>query len=636
MQRHFLEQRFEAVWTRLSAVTDEKLLGRRFSSLIMPRDRHLPRSLFDLTLRDIIGMNFLELMALPSLGAGRLGHALIVLERVLQEPPPFPEPVQAVRESPGLSSDPVWSGLDFEDFPPALWSAWGEAIRAHRLEHDPLGRYAPSLRELSSAQWSVPVGFYLGMGLGDLRRTAGLGPSRLTEILRVYEALIRAIGPRVPEGPLRLRPVHRSISEAVRFCDSLVGAWPEDGEVELVPGLFGPLFDLLENDGGVEIADIVRRRIGVDGPAETLDQIAKPAGVTRERIRQLALRAAEIMRVRWPEGRFRFEEVKARFQSAGCSEAQARLIEAAAGEFFGKQTAATPLAAIFAAWERAGREKRTPMDEKGVRDWADETFPGVPPDDIVRALHPAKVEFGDSRGELYFSGSPSDRILRFLHDRKSPVPASELAKHFGGAERNLKVRIESDPRILDIEGEGLTAAEIGGDLVRGPRGWTIRLESANGVPPKLQSIAVGDLIGLVVGGLIQAGIADATVWGVHRFADRQLAALYGGQFPRAISPFILANTLIVLSGGLINSMRRRRLRWDTADGSIPVRGKWGWVDEIARRAGQPITVDELDRELRSRYQDYEIYVLTQLDFDFKHGEAEAGTRSFYCRSRAKN
>ena len=71
-------------------------------------------------------------------------------------------------------------------------------------------------------------------------------------------------------------------------------------------------------------------------------------------------------------------------------------------------------------------------------------------------------------------------------------------------------------------------------------------------------------------------------------------------------------------------MRRRRLRWDSADGSIPVRGKRGWVDHLVTVAGVPITIEELDAALRGSYQDYESYVLQQLGID----EDEEGERNY--------
>lgn len=91
-----------------------------------------------------------------------------------------------------------------------------------------------------------------------------------------------------------------------------------------------------------------------------------------------------------------------------------------------------------------------------------------------------------------------------------------------------------------------------------------------------------------------------------------LRRVYGAALQHAITPFIFAGVLVRHSDGLINHMRRRRLRWDLADGSVPVRGKFGWVDHVMESAGVPMTFDEFDGRLRVHFQDYERYVLKQL------------------------
>ena len=117
--------------------------------------------------------------------------------------------------------------------------------------------------------------------------------------------------------------------------------------------------------------------------------------------------------------------------------------------------------------------------------------------------------------------------------------------------------------------------------------WHLRLVSTDPADSarRTDSIAVAELVGMVVGGMVQAGIGDATVWGVHRFARDLLARICGATFAEPITPFVFATAFALHSGGRVRPMRRRRLRWDCADGSIPVRGKRGWVDRVATIAG---------------------------------------------------
>lgn len=45
--------------------------------------------------------------------------------------------------------------------------------------------------------------------------------------------------------------------------------------------------------------DIIMRHYGINGPAETLDQISKSYGITRERVRQIRNKALEFLRHKW-------------------------------------------------------------------------------------------------------------------------------------------------------------------------------------------------------------------------------------------------------------------------------------------------------------------------------------------------
>jgi hypothetical protein len=141
------------------------------------------------------------------------------------------------------------------------------------------------------------------------------------------------------------------------------------------------------------------------------------------------------------------------------------------------------------------------------------------------------------------------------------------------------------------------------------------------------SISVDSLIEIVVAGLLQADISDATVWGVHRYANQMLESAYNGRLPIELTPFAFQEVLVSHSDGLIRRMRRRRLRWD-ADHTIPARGKIGWISYISRRAAIPMTIEEMQKELRKFYQDYEPYVLQQLSLDDEDGDASIGVSLF--------
>jgi len=203
--------------------------------------------------------------------------------------------------------------------------------------------------------------------------------------------------------------------------------------------------------------------------------------------------------------------------------------------------------------------------------------------------------------QLYQSGAPTSLAAMFDLDVKE--------------ERNMRGRVNRDMRIVEDEYKRiLPAAHCG--IHRSSGRWHIELAPPDSTARSRQDmVPIESLAHLVVSGLLQAGIADATVWGVHRYANEVLARVFGAKLPDEVTPFILADAFVRLTNGFIRPMRRRRLRWDRSDGDIPARGKRGWVNFALSENGMPVTLDELGDLLRRWYQDYASYVLAQLNLD---------------------
>lgn len=86
-------------------------------------------------------------------------------------------------------------------------------------------------------------------------------------------------------------PVGKDSSSTLGELISDSSLTPE--EITIANNLAEVVSKLVDDLGNVRLADIVRRRFGFDGPAETLEQIGEDYGVTKERIRQLESMALE-------------------------------------------------------------------------------------------------------------------------------------------------------------------------------------------------------------------------------------------------------------------------------------------------------------------------------------------------------
>lgn len=630
MERRSPEERYAEVQRNLTARADAALLDRHLSGWVVSTDRHLPQSFLRRTLRDIIALSYDELLETHGLGDRRIGKLIGVLERAcLQQEPASPTARECTLvPSPSGVLPAVVQPISPDKLTEPDWLAWRHAVRAHGLEQENLGRFAGSLSDLPQGLWSVPLIEYADRPLYEIKTMAGHGPARVGQILDVFYRIAQTIASCPADTPLAIRLLPPLVRDALLWTERILHEQAVPSVADIRESFLKPLFTLLETDMGAETAAIVRRRIGLDGPAETLEQIANDISLTRERVRQITLKAVHVTRVRWPEGKFILDNVYAHFQaSPGCDE-QLDLMHAVLDTCFALEvTRGGSRSDVLTAWDRAGKAKRTPMNEAAVRAWASGEFPDLPSDVIRRWLEEEGLRHAKpDGGALFFSNDPLDKLLRHLHVHSEPLPIGELSDFVDGDERSIRNRVDRDPRFIEDEFKRVLPAEQC-SFFRNEGRWFLRTEPVQGIDQRAETVALSDLIHMIVGGLVQAGVCDATVWGVHRFTCSLLRRVYGASLASSVTPFVLAGTLVRHSDGIVRHMRRRRLRWDSADGSIPVRGKRGWVDHLATVARVPMTFDELDAALRGSFQDYESYVLKQLNLD----EEEEGESSYGCQ-----
>ena len=363
------------------------MLERPISSWVISTDRHLPQAFLGRPLREVLTLTFAELAGTPGIGSRRIEKLIDVLERTRQQPGTANATVD--RQHPVASNDapPAIGTTTPEDLSEPAWHSWCLTISAHRMECEPLGRFARSLSDLPYGLWSVPLREYANKSLLELRSMPGYGQGRVGQVIDVFARIAQTIDASQNNAPLAVRLVAPPVRDAVLWAEAVLrnGSVPEVQAIH--EGFLAPLFAQLESDVGPETAAMVRRRIGVDGPAETLEEVASDVGLTRERVRQITAKAAQIFRIRWPEGRFLLDNVYAQFQASTGAEAQLEIMHSVLDACFSLEvTRGGSRSDVLASWDRAGRAKRTPMSEAALRSWASEEFPDLPSDVIRRWL----------------------------------------------------------------------------------------------------------------------------------------------------------------------------------------------------------------------------------------------------------
>ncbi len=627
-----IEERFENIKSLIEKTQDSSILEKPFSRWLISTDRYFPQTLLSRPLRYIMTTSYSEIVRVPGIGTRKIEKLIEVLERVTQHVcgnEKSPRLILPRKSGPNMDSS-VYQVAP-EDLTESAWDGWRALIFEHQLENEYLGGIAENLGEIPQKLWLFPLGEFAKKTLNDLRGMAGYGESRVSLVLKVFSRVTQTLGSLPAEIPLGIRLLIPQIRQVSSWCRKVLNQDIVPPLYELQQELIQPLLKQLETDLGLEIVSIIHRRAGLDGLAETLMEIGTDLQMTREGVRQLAVKAQKAISCRWPEGRNILEKVHFHFQALSGYGEQSNLIRSILNTCFDLQIAsAKTMEEILTAWNQAGREKLTPMTLDEVRFWAYGKFPDLPFSLIQSHLdEKGMCHTLASLGPIYFTNDPLDSILVQMIDDQSSlasVSVEKIAELLNEDVRNIRNRIDRDPRLIEDDLNFIWPAEHF-SLFRCNSQWRIRLLTAENSAPRVESVSVTDLVNLIIGGLTQAGIGDATVWGVHRFAQNIMRCVHGATLPESVSPFILASVLVLHSSGLIRHMRRRRLRWDRTDGSLPARGKRGWVDLVMAEAGIPLTYDELNVALRARFQDYESYVLKQLHLtEDEEGEQICGFR----------
>lgn len=288
-------------------------------------DRRLPYALLDRSVREVLQSSFQDLSRTPGIGKKKMASLVVLLERAAQHEAaqplsstPSPEPRQDERTSP--------EPFRLETVSESHWEQWREVVRRHQLAQSPLGRFAPTLQMLPSVVWKSPLATYLDTTLSEMRSMKAHGEKRVRGVVEVFYYLHRALGPTMPVRHLTavLRPAFiMGIEQWV--LENVSRSEPPDLQ-ELRQNVALPLLNQIELDGGEVIGRLAAGRLAIESAPESVIEQAERLRVTRARIYQLLEVCAEIMGVRWPEGRLQLAIIAKLLESIGSSDPRREMV----------------------------------------------------------------------------------------------------------------------------------------------------------------------------------------------------------------------------------------------------------------------------------------------------------------------
>jgi hypothetical protein len=313
-----LKTRFEDMVSRL-VDTPAGQLDLPIAHWAVASDRRLPFALLGHTVRQITRASYDNLLATPGVGRKKFASLVMLLQRISESAEAPTEPVAIAPVAAIALHQEVF---DSELVSQVMWAEWQETVRRHHLENEALGRLAPSLQTLPTVIWSKQLGEYLRYTIDELRSLKTHGDKRVTAVLEVFHVVhsILADSTRSTRVLAQLTPAF--VPPIEYWWHSVLSNEELPSVQDIRQHLALPLLNQIERDAGETVHRLAAGRLGIEAFPEGVRDQALELGVTRARIYQLLETCGDVMRVRWPTGRWMFKLLIQKVQShAGDSEA---------------------------------------------------------------------------------------------------------------------------------------------------------------------------------------------------------------------------------------------------------------------------------------------------------------------------
>lgn len=320
---------FDDLCGRFSATTMDDGLHKPISHWARQGDRRLPYALLRRTVHQLINTPFADLASTPGIGPKKIASLLGLLHRALSDQ-------GSTTPTAGAVERPVHSKVDFDAnaVSESTWEVWRATVRRHGLEKQMLGQLTPSLRDLPTVIWSTSLGEYLDHTLADVRDLKTHGEKRIQTVLEVFfivHSILEGAGSH-PRFSLVVRPAF--VPPIEQWIQHVLDSERMPETQGIRENLTLPLLNQIQVDGGDTVHQLACGRLGIESEPESVRSQSQRLDVTRARIYQQLETCAEIMRIRWPEGRRWLAELAGKFGSLAADDPRRRLFEATRGLVF--------------------------------------------------------------------------------------------------------------------------------------------------------------------------------------------------------------------------------------------------------------------------------------------------------------
>ncbi|MEN6405653.1 MAG: hypothetical protein ABFC77_04190 [Thermoguttaceae bacterium] len=293
-------------------------LNKPLAYWALPTDRRLPLAFLSRTLRDLLNSSLAELSATPGIGRKKIASFVQLLARAANtDPASLPAEVFDPGAIAASSTDEGSADSENPEFDPTnisevMWAQWRADVVRQGLGGEAIGRFAPSLRNMTRVIWNTPLGEYTGVTLAEIRAMRTHGEKRVHALLEVFHAIHTITAGMGRQEHLVVRIVPRCIDRVEQWIGRALQRPGIPDRQELFDEFVHPLLEQIRIDATQQIAAMAENRLGIHGPITSVRQVARTMGLTRARVYQLLNEINDIMTVRWPTGRHQVHELRER------------------------------------------------------------------------------------------------------------------------------------------------------------------------------------------------------------------------------------------------------------------------------------------------------------------------------------